>query len=202
MEEDGSKARRFVDAYNKRIELYMRKHKLSDSINTKLVEQCVLKKAIEMNRQEREKHWLKQTDQNAMFGTGIHRLSLVSIGEFPTENLDLFHTETGIYPVGYMCRKKYKQHNTYSKKSKDRVLYVCSVDPQKGPVITAEDGREWSGKEIWTDFTNSIGDVEYKSLEEFFGFGNAALVRKIEGLGDVSVFRKYVPLDKRSGQQA
>ncbi|ADM11111.1 uncharacterized protein Eint_021140 [Encephalitozoon intestinalis ATCC 50506] len=199
MEEEGKLAERFVKAYNRRVELYRQRYALEDSINAKLVDQCALKKAIEMNKELDKKDQPRPPDQGTMFGTGMHRLSLVDIGRLPTENLDMFHTETAIYPVGYMCRKKYKKHDAYKKKAKDRILYICSVDPQKGPIITADDGRKWYGPSMWKDFVESIeGGTEYKSVEEFFGLGNSALARKIESLGDLSAFKKYIPLNKRS----
>lgn len=197
MDEDRLESR-FVEAYNRRVELYRQMDVAEEAIGTKLALQCALRKAIEMNKGLRRKEEPKVLDQGTMFGTGIYRLSLVDIGRLPTESLDLFHTETAIYPVGYACRKKYKRHDTYKRRSKDKVLYVCSVDPQRGPVITADDGREWSGPGMWEEFVGSVGGApEYKGVEEFFGFGNPALVRRVESLGDLSAFKKYVPLSKR-----
>ncbi|UYI28311.1 F/Y-rich domain-containing protein [Encephalitozoon cuniculi] len=199
MEEEDELARRFMNAYNKRVELYRQRRMLEDAIDTKLSDQRTLREAIDMSRGMSGREKSKQPDHGTMFGTGIYRLSLVDMGKLPTENLDMLHTETAIYPVGYTCRKKYKRHDTYKKKAKDRILYICSVDPQKGPVITADDGRKWFGPNMWEDFVNSVGGVaEYKSTEEFFGFGNPALARRVESLGDLSTFKKYVPLSKRS----
>ncbi|AFN82584.1 hypothetical protein EROM_021090 [Encephalitozoon romaleae SJ-2008] len=198
MEEEGKLAKRLVDAYNKRVELYMQRRSLEDSISAKLIDQRALREAIEMNKGLDRKEQAKPPDQGTMFGTGMHRLSLIDIGKLPTDNIDMFHTETAIYPVGYTCRKKYKKHNTYKRKAKDRILYICSVDPHKGLTISADDGRKWYGPTMWKDFVDSIeGTVEYKNVEEFFGFGNSALAKKIESLGDLSPFKKYIPLSRR-----
>ncbi|KAG5859561.1 F/Y-rich N-terminus protein [Encephalitozoon hellem] len=198
MEGEENLAKRFVDAYNRRVELYMQRQALEDAINKGLIDQRTLKEAIEMNKDLGSREQSRPPDQGTMFGTGIHRLSLIDIGRLPTDNVDMFHTETAIYPVGYMCRKKYKKHNAYKKKAKDRILYICSVDPHKGPIISADDGRKWYGPTMWRDFVDSIdGAIEYKSVEEFFGFGNSALVKKIESLGDLSPFKRYIPLNKR-----
>ena len=161
-------------AYNKRAEIYKQKSKFTSIIHTKLIEQCALEKAIVLNKEQKHEDQSKSLDQTTtMFETGTHRLSLVNIGKLTTENLDLFHTEIAIYPLGYVCRKKYEKHNSYKKKTKD-----------KSP-------------NIWEDFVNNIGDVtEYKNLGEFFGFGNSALVNKIEALG-ISILKKYIPWDKR-----
>lgn len=199
VEESKELGRRFLDAYGRRMELYRRRFELEGLIHDRLVEQRTLRKAIETNKTSEDENRPRQQDQATMFGTGIHRLSVVNIGELPKENPEMFHTETAIFPIGYMCRKKYKKHNMYGKKTKDRILYICTVDPQKGPVITADDGREWSGPNVWADFVDSFEDgSEYKALAEFFGFGNPVLGKKIEGLGDTSIFRKYIPWANRT----
>ncbi|TBU19369.1 hypothetical protein CWI42_021130 [Ordospora colligata] len=199
MEKDAF-AKRFVDAYRRRKELHNLRRMACERINKKMVDQQVLRRAIEkskgMNTSDLQQ---SQTEQAAIFGTGAYRLSLIEIGRLPTEDPERFHTETAIYPIGYACRKKYRGHDTYNKRSRDRILYICSVDAEKGPVIMADDGREWHGPGMWEQFVNSIGNVvEYKNMEEFFGFINPMLAKKIESLGDVSICKRYIPWNKRA----
>lgn len=195
---DEDLARRFSDAYSRRTALHREAARLRASVRARTTEQSVLRKAIQMHRTQRREERQRPADQAMMFGTGMHRLSLISLGELPTENLDLFHTEAAIYPVGYMCRKKYRRHSAYRKRTKDKVMYVCSVDREKGPMITADDGEEWSGPHVWSDFIRCTGgETEYRGMDEFFGFANPMLAKKIESLGDTSRFARYVPVDSR-----
>jgi len=76
-----------------------------------------------------------------------------------------------------------------------KLLYVCSIG-ENGPVIEAEDGFKWEGKNCWKEFVEDTeADNDYKSLEEFFGLAHPVAKKMIENLGDISQFKGYVPCE-------
>jgi hypothetical protein len=192
-------ARKLIDAYNTRHMLYLERTRIQQEIRDRLNEQQVLRRALE-NSTVQEAPLASSAEQATLYGAGIHRISVSSLGAFPTRDYERFHTETAIFPVGYVCKRKYRRHNSYLKSNRDKIVYLCTVDEEKGPVIRAEDGREWAGIDLWPSFCEALGEpCEFKSLGEFFGFSIPHLCRKVEMLGDTSVFHRYTPCDKRAG---
>lgn len=129
-----------------------------------------------------------------ILGNSFYRVSITNIGTFPPYK----HTPTTIYPIGFTSKKRYKRHSEYKKTAKDKVLYVCSIEPS-GIRIAADDGYVWEGPGCWERFVESIGcDNEYKSFEEFTGLAHPNVTRMIEKIGDVGKLPGYIPLDRRT----
>jgi hypothetical protein len=190
-------AKRFMEAYATRQMLYLERSRVERELRERLDEQQILRRAIESNAVQESPS--TPAEQATLYGAGIHRISVSSLGAFPTGDANRFYTETAIFPVGYTCKRKYRRHDSYTRNAKEKITYICTVEEGRGPVIRAEDGREWAGMDLWPGFCGSFSEpCELKSLAEFFGLSIPHLCRKIEALGDASIFHGYIPCDSRT----
>ena len=126
-------------------------------------------------------------------GNGLSRASIVEIGEFPPFGF----TQNCIYPVNFKVKKRFKPHMYYKKSLSNKVLYLCCIN-KDGIVITADDGYEWKGENLWNEFKSDLGiENEFSSLEDFMTLNNPTVIKMIECLGDISLLSGYVPLSER-----
>lgn len=129
-----------------------------------------------------------------ILGSAYTRMAIDNLGELPTENLNDFHTEKYIFPINYTMRRKFLSHNS-SQEKKEKISYTCKIT-ENGFLIQSEDGYVYEGREGFENFKSNF-DVEIGTIEEFFGFNNPTLQIYIETLGDVSVFKNYIPIKER-----
>lgn len=134
-----------------------------------------------------------------LVGNAQHRMSIVCLGKLPQINHDLYHTPDVIYPPGYVMRRRFKSHKFYTRKP-GRIFYTGRVVgyPEMFEIST-NDGYTWAGPNVWTDFVKSFDEpvCEYRSVEDFFGLSHPSVQKFIEDLGDLTPFKKYIPLKNR-----
>lgn len=124
-------------------------------------------------------------------GNSQSRASISNIGSFPPYSFN----QNCIYPINYTVKKRFKPHVNYKKSMNNRVLYVCTIE-NDGIVVTADDGYEWRGANLWASLKRDLGVIdEFSSIEDFMSLTNPSVIKMIEGIGDISEFEGYVPLD-------
>lgn len=140
----------------------------------------------------------KISDQKTLYplivGNGLSRASIADIGAFPPFGF----TQNCIYPINYKVKKRFKPHAYYKKSLSNKVLYLCCIG-NDGITITADDGYQWKGENLWNEFKSDLGiENEFSSLEDFMVLNNPTVIKMIEGLGDISLLSGYKPLSERT----
>ncbi|EOB13384.1 hypothetical protein NBO_78gi001 [Nosema bombycis CQ1] len=78
--------------------------------------------------------------------------------------------------------------------------YECEIT-EEGKIIKSEDGKIWSGPDLWVNFSKCFpSNFEFKNIEHFFGLNYKPIVHKIEKLGDLSNFGEYVLYEDRKSK--
>jgi hypothetical protein len=126
-------------------------------------------------------------------GNGLSRASIVEMGEFPPFGF----TQHWIYPINFKVKKRFKAHAYYKKSLGNKVLYLCCIT-KDGIVITADDGYQWKGENLWNEFKSDLGiENEFCSIEDFMSLNNPTVIKMIESLGDISLLNGYIPFSER-----
>lgn len=130
-----------------------------------------------------------------IIGNASTRMSVLVLGILPpVDRYDLIKSKS-IFPIGFVAKRKYKQHVECKKKGVDeKVFYMCKVD--KCPYIECVCGRKYKYDE-WDLFKEDTKCEDIQSMEEFFGLTYVGLVRMIEEMGDVSVYKNYEKISDR-----
>lgn len=180
-------AEAFRKAYLRKYELFLKKaalrRQLAEVVEARALLGCCISRCA-----------ARVSAYPIILGSSTYRVSITSIGTFPPYK----YTPTTIYPVGFTSKKRYRRHRDYKRAPRDKVLYVCTIEPS-GFRIVADDGHVWEGPGCWERFVESVGgSSEYGSFEEFTGLAHSSVTRMIEKIGDVSKFDGYIPLDRRT----
>ncbi|KAG0441031.1 hypothetical protein DMUE_1350 [Dictyocoela muelleri] len=122
-------------------------------------------------------------------------LAILSLGMLSSHENSNFYNNVYIYPIGYRIirtlRYKYDQ-------SVDLVTCEIGIHNKKIQFKIIKDDKVWiGGLEVWSEFL-SFNDInEYFSIEEFLGLNIDCVQKLIEKLGDVRLFRGYIPVEYR-----
>ncbi|EJW03031.1 hypothetical protein EDEG_02581 [Edhazardia aedis USNM 41457] len=181
------------EAHEKRIEL--------DKIAQKLLEDQRIYSTllISLENEPNLMSTLESREYPIIMGNASTRMSILNLGILPEKEVDKFHSEDVIFPLGYTAKRKYKVHDkTVKKYPGDKMFYFCCVKEGCLLEIKSQDNRVWSGKNVWVDFCKSFQEkVEMQNVAEFFGLTHPTLQKMIEGMGDISHFKKYVAVSDR-----
>lgn len=193
---------RYIKAYQEKIDLYKKYRELLKELESLEKQETILKDI--MSRcygKTREAGHAKQQCP-IILGSSLTRMSVISLGKLPEKEWERFHSQNAIYPIGYTMRRKYYMHKYYQKKSKNKVTYTCTITKDDVFSIKADDNHRWSGKDCWEKFKSDFDtEMVFKDVEDFFGFTHITLMHLIEGLGDISRFRNYIPVAERKTNQ-
>jgi hypothetical protein len=127
-----------------------------------------------------------------------YALAIFDLGALPPSDAPGFVLPGCIYPIGYRSKRSYK-----SNRGNGYVLYDCGVDMEDNDLsfyIKSKDGISVRGKDdVWERFCAHFDDeVVFDTLEDFMGLNNLHVQRYIEGLGNISSYRNYVPVNERA----
>lgn len=195
-----SLANRYIEAYKDKINLYKEQDELLGRLEVLEKQETIFKDIISRCYGKGMEADETKHQYPIILGSSHTRMSVTNLGVLATSNEERFHTQTAIYPIGYTMRRKHLMHKSYKKKTKNKIIYTCTIDRESVFKIKADDGCKWEGDTCWERFTENFdGKTKFKDIEDFFGFTNATLQQLIEGLGDINRFTKYVPVEERRG---
>ncbi|KAM0686674.1 hypothetical protein COBT_002096 [Conglomerata obtusa] len=146
---------------------------------------------ILLHNQLEEKEILPTSQFPIIIGNAHTRMSILDLGQLSTTDVDVFHTSQYIFPKNYKAKRKFIKHKD-CRRNDDRVFYICFVDQFGNKEISCVD-KKWND---WESFKNDVGG-NINSFGEFFGFENIGLIKMIESLGDISIYKNYIPLKNR-----
>lgn len=182
-------ADKFKEAYDKAYEHHLKILKTKQEINE-------LDNYMSLASSSITKKNEKKINYPIIIGNINTRASIVNIGTFPPYK----YTKDKIYPIGYSVKKRGNPHKNYKKSLQNRVLYLCTIEPD-GIVITADDDYVWKGEDLWEKFTADVSlSKEIKSVEDFIALNHPVIQKLIEEIGDISSFKDYVPVDQRKSK--
>lgn len=189
---------RYIKAYKDKIDLYREQDellkRLDDLEKQEVIFKDIMARCYGKNVEKEDIHH----SYPIILGAAMTRMSVTNLGRLPDAGDERFHSKTAIYPVGFTMKRKYTMHKHYKRKAKSKVTYTCSISREHVFCIKADDGHKWEGENCWEAFRDDFdGKMKFRSIEEFFGFTHTTLQQLIEGLGDTSQFKNYVPLEKR-----
>lgn len=150
---------------------------------------------ISLHLQLEEKDQPQTSQFPIIVGNASTRMSILDLGRFATENIDMYHTPAYIFPIGYKAKRRYNKHPN-CKRSDEKVFYILQMKENLEKEISCSDKR-WTS---WEEFKNEVGG-DIKTVEEFFGLDNLAVMKLIESLGDVSIFKNYIPVVERDNKE-
>ncbi|TBU06186.1 hypothetical protein CWI38_2624p0010, partial [Hamiltosporidium tvaerminnensis] len=131
------------------------------------------------------------TDKNGTF-------SVFNLGKFPKNNNKQFYSSKYIYPIGY---KSFRIFESFLSKNFRSQIYECtilSINNCLDMEIKVDDQYKFSGSSIWSNFCQKFEyPLPFCNVEEFFGLECKELMKKIESLGDITVFEGYQPIEMR-----
>ncbi|TBT98598.1 hypothetical protein CWI39_2360p0010 [Hamiltosporidium magnivora] len=193
-------AEKFVKNYTKKTHLYEERNELEIEIANLEVKKNAF---IDILKPESISESTDKKIFPLILGTPALRMSITTLGSLPTHDHIKFHNKNTIYPIGYQCKRKYKPHNRYTKNNQDKIFYFCTVkDTDHILEISTNDGRKWTGIDLWGLFVQDFDEVtEYGNVDEFFGLNHPTVQKMIEELGDISVFVNYLPLKERKDKK-
>lgn len=189
---------RYIKAYKDKIGLYREQDELLKKLDDLEKQEVIFKDIMARcygKSAEREDF---QHSYPIILGASLTRMSVTNLGRLPDADDERFHSRTEIYPIGFTMKRKYAMYKHYKRKAKSKVTYTCSINKEHVFCIKADDGQKWEGEDCWEKFKDDFeGKMKFKSIEEFFGFTHTTLQQLIEGLGDTSQFKNYIPFEKR-----
>lgn len=179
----------FKNAFNQTYEKFLSINKLKKEIEKTEERLVIINSAISQSSGT-------QISYPLIVGNSLSRASITDLGTFPPFQ----YNEKYIYPLGYTVKKRFKPHKNYKKSLGNKVLYLCSIS-KNGITIVADDGFEWKGDQIWESLKEDLGiENEFNSLEDFMVLSHPTVIKMIEGLGDISLLKGYVPLSERPNE--
>lgn len=167
----------------------------------------VVHRKVYINRDEQKQiaAMIHQGDNNLM---RIGSLIFINIGQLLPHQLQNFHTNSCIYPVGYKVSRFYWS----SRKLGKRCQYICSINEVDGKpefnIEVREDGYEnvtfsaSSPKLVWQKIIESVSKLreesqtikvffDFISGEDLFGLNEPAIIRILESLPGVDTLYDY-----------
>ncbi|KAM0677105.1 hypothetical protein BDAP_002266 [Binucleata daphniae] len=186
-------------------ELLTKKSNLLNEINKKNEYKKTL---INLHLQLEEKEAPQTSQFPIIVGNASTRMSILDLGKLPPVNTnkeaancsntnneldDRTHTQQYIYPIGYKAKRRYNKHPN-CKRSDEKVFYIMHIKNNEKEISCCD--KKWTN---WDEFKSEVGG-EIKTVEEFFGLDNLAVMKLIESQGDVSVYKGYVPVSERENR--
>lgn len=78
----------------------------------------------------------------------------------------------------YIAKRLYRKHKLY-RGSKLILLYTCEII-KADYVIRSEDGLVFGGENVWNEFCEVVGFMEFRTIKDFFGLNEEIVKRKME----------------------
>lgn len=187
----------FLKLYKSRVNMYRRRYILERQMKEKLNRQFLLRAALKSKEEEKLSKKGKSITKDFVFTLSKGDecfFEMIKLGRLAETNLEKWHTEEFIYPIGYKARRIYIPYKQYTK---DKMEYICDIT-EEGFSIVSEDKRAWRGPNMWKEFISCFSSpFEFKCMEHFFGLNYKPIMNKIEKLGDISPFSGYIPYEER-----
>ncbi|WUR05090.1 uncharacterized protein VNE69_12075 [Vairimorpha necatrix] len=156
----------FSRVFTTRVKLYSKKIALEKQINEKIKEQQVLKTIL----QQEDKLPLKEFSFSLSKGPDTY----FEILEISRNNKN--EEDSGLV---YKARRVYQSY-----KDSTKMTYLCEIKKTEY-FITAEDGVQWKGQDVWKEFSENFKNtIEFKNIEHFFGLTYKPVQTRLEKINE------------------